>query len=189
VIRCYQPDDAALLQKAIDESIEHLIPWMPWAKQEPETVSQKAERLQTFREEFENGIDFAFGIFSRDEEVLIGSTGLHTRIGPNEREIGYWIHADHVRKGYAVEAVSALCKVGFEVEGHERIEIHCSIHNIESQGIPRKLGFQHVLTDKTPQYEEGEMIWALTKEAYTESNMVSTKLEAFDAKGVPLKIR
>lgn len=94
---------------------------MPWAKNEPETVQAKTERLRRFRGEFDLGIDFVFGVFTKEENVLIGSTGLHTRVGEEAREIGYWIHVNHTKKGYATEVVKALTKVGFEIENLDRL--------------------------------------------------------------------
>jgi hypothetical protein len=35
VIRCWNPVDAPLLKEAVDSSIDHLKPFMPWAHQEP----------------------------------------------------------------------------------------------------------------------------------------------------------
>ena len=49
VIRCYQPQDAALLKAAIDESLDHLRPWMPWAVHEPESVKAKLGRMRKYR--------------------------------------------------------------------------------------------------------------------------------------------
>ena len=39
VIRCYNPVDASLLERSVSESLEHLLPWMPWAVAEPEPLS------------------------------------------------------------------------------------------------------------------------------------------------------
>ena len=66
---------------------------MVWAKAEPEPLAAKVERLRKYRGQFDLGENYTFGIFSKDEKVLVGSTGLHPRIGPNAREIGYWINA------------------------------------------------------------------------------------------------
>lgn len=41
VIRCWEPPDAPLLKDAIDSSLEHLQPWMPWAQTEPQLLSEK----------------------------------------------------------------------------------------------------------------------------------------------------
>ena len=57
VIRCYQPTDAVLLKQAIDESLDHLRPWMPWAMEEPETVEEKVARLRRFQGQFDLGND------------------------------------------------------------------------------------------------------------------------------------
>ena len=55
VIRCWDPADAALLKEAVDSSLEHLLPWMPWAAAEPTSVEQKADLLRTFAEQFARG--------------------------------------------------------------------------------------------------------------------------------------
>ncbi|MEZ5055402.1 MAG: GNAT family protein [Saprospiraceae bacterium] len=141
IIRCYHPEDAFLLKKSIDESLDHLLPWMPWAGNEPVSIEKKIDRLRKYRGQFDLGEDYVFGIFNKNEDKLIGSTGLHTRAGEHAREIGYWIHVNEIQKGYALEAAGALTKVGFEIEGLERIEIHCTPANIRSQNIPRKLGY------------------------------------------------
>lgn len=108
VIRCYQPQDAALLKAAIDESLDHLRPWMPWAVQEPESLAAKQGRMRKYRGQFDLGQDYVFGIFSKNEELQVGSTGLHTRVGDKAREIGYWISAKHIQRGYATESTRAL---------------------------------------------------------------------------------
>jgi RimJ/RimL family protein N-acetyltransferase len=79
VIRCWDLRDAALLKEAIDSSLDHLRPRMPWAQKEPEDLNAKVERLRKWISQFENGQDFFYGIFSRNETRVIGGTGLHTR--------------------------------------------------------------------------------------------------------------
>ncbi|MEM9723792.1 MAG: GNAT family protein, partial [Bacteroidota bacterium] len=185
IIRCYQPEDAPLLKQAIDESLSHLLPWMPWAKHEPEPLKAKVARLRKYRGQFDLGIDFTFGIFSKDEKVLIGSTGLHTRLDEHAREIGYWINANYLRRGYALEAVTALTIVGFELEGLDRIEIHCAPNNIRSQGIPQKLGYVHEATLKnrttgTEGKQRDVMIWTMFKEVYLKSRLKDLEIKAFN---------
>ena len=38
VIRCWDPRDAQLAKEAIDSSLDHLRPWLPWAHHEPQTI-------------------------------------------------------------------------------------------------------------------------------------------------------
>src|SRR5262245_8467890 len=80
VIRCWEPRDAPLLKAAIDASLEHLLPWMPWAKDEPQSVEAKMELLRQFRGRFDLGKDFVYALFDRQEREVVGGSGLHPRV-------------------------------------------------------------------------------------------------------------
>ena len=125
VIRCWDPVDAPLLKAAVDDNLDHLQPWMPWAMQEPTDLQQKIELLRRFRAEFDLGRDFVYGIFNLQETRVLGGTGLHTRLGEGAREIGYWVHKDFVNQGLATETAAALTKVAFRIDTVDRVEIHC----------------------------------------------------------------
>ena len=88
VVRCYEPRDAALLKDAVDSSLDHLRPWMPWAEQEPQTLEEKTDLMKQFRSAFDTGENFVMGVFSADESELIGGSGLHPRNEPGGLEIG-----------------------------------------------------------------------------------------------------
>ena len=98
-IRCWEPRDAPLLADALGSSLEHLRPWMPWAHGEPTPLDEKVELLRRFRGMFDLGQDFVYGLFDRDESEVVGGTGLHTRIGPEALEIGYWLRSSRVGAG------------------------------------------------------------------------------------------
>lgn len=185
VIRCYEPDDAPKLHEAITRSLDHLRPWLPWVQQEPKPPEARAGLVRLFRGQFDLGLDYAFGIFDKMEKKLIGSTGLHTRIGKNAREIGYWIGVDHIGNGYATEAVSALVKTAFGIEGVSRIEIRCAPENTRSQHVPEKLGFKMENVVKRVLYENTveTMIWSMTKKDYASSLIRHVQIKAFDLTG------
>lgn len=185
IIRCYDPSDAIKLDKSIKESVEHLLPWMPWAKDEPEDLAIKIDRLRKFRGLFDLGQDYIFGIFDKEEQQLIGGTGLHTRIGGNAREIGYWINVHQINKGYATETVSALTHIGFEIENLDWIEIHCDPANLFSLKIPQKLGYKLTKTLKNHTKNtygnwRDTMVWSITKAEYNNTHMKNIKLKAYD---------
>jgi RimJ/RimL family protein N-acetyltransferase len=161
---------------------------MPWARDEPAEPDALVQRLRRFRDEFDLGVDFLYGIFDREEREVLGGTGLHTRAGEGAREIGYWIHAAHVRRGYATEAAAALTRVAFELVGVERVEIRCDPKNEASAGVPRKLGFtlESVLAGDTIEVDRqprDTMVWALLRGAYPTSFLSTFEVEAFDALG------
>ena len=192
-IRCFQPSDAQLLLDAITVSKGHLSAWMPWAKNEPTSLDVKIDLLRQFRGEFDMGIDYKFGIFNKEENELVGSTGLHTRVGEGGREIGFWISALHVNRGFAQEAATALTKVAFEIELQERVEIHCATENMYSQKIPRKLGFHldGILRNRTlngDSLPKDRMIWTMFKNEYENSAVKNAAVMAFDVVGRPISL-
>lgn len=187
VVRCYNPSDAQLLAESVTESLAHLRPWMPWAHHEPEPFEEKVKRLKRFRGMFDLGHDFVYGIFNAEETRLLGGTGLHTRPGAHELEIGYWIHKDFTNQGLVTESTSALVKVAFEGLHVHRLEIHCDPHNLASAAIPRKLGFTHegTLRAKT-RFLDGwsdSMIWGLLDSEYPATPSAQAEIRAFDADG------
>ena len=186
IIRCYNPKDAPLLEASVKESVEHLKPWMPWAHAEnEETLELRIERLRTFRGKFDLNQDFIYGIFNLDQTRLLGGTGLHTRLGNDALEIGYWIHKDFINQGLATETASALTKVGFEVHEISRMEIHCDPSNVRSAAVPRKLGYTFEATlKKRSRFLDGwsdSSIWTLFKEDYPKSPAKLIEIKAFDA--------
>jgi RimJ/RimL family protein N-acetyltransferase len=188
LIRCFEPTDAPRLLESITESVDHLMPWIPWAKDEPEDLEAKIRKVRLFRGRFDLGLDYVFGIFDRSGEQLLGGTGLHTRLGGNAREIGYWINARQANKGYTTEAVRALIKVGFDIEKLDRLEIHCDPENHKSRRIPERLGFRHEATLKDRFVDaldrlRDKMIWTMFKEEYEKTDMKGMSLKAFDIIG------
>jgi RimJ/RimL family protein N-acetyltransferase len=141
VIRCYEPEDAPLLKAAVDSSIEHLLPWMPWARFEPQSVEDKVELCRMFRGQFDLGQNYIYGIFSADETEQLGGSGLHPRANEGSLEIGYWVAASAIGRGIATEVTAALTRAGFEIAGLDRIDIQVEPTNDRSLAIPRKLGF------------------------------------------------
>lgn len=187
VVRCYDPSDAPLLAESITESVEHLRPWMPWAHAEPEPLEAKIQRLKRFRGLFDLGQDFIYGIFDPRGTKLLGGTGLHTRLGEDEIEIGYWIHKDYVNRGLVTESTAALVRVAFEILRVHRLEIHCDPANTASAAIPRKLGFTHEGTLRARmrflETWRDSMIWGLLDREYPASPASLAEMRVFDADG------
>jgi len=188
VVRCWDPSDASRVKESVDANLEHLRPWMPWAMEEPTDIATRIQWLRKSRGEFDLGVDFTYGIFDQAETMVIGGTGLHTRLGPQAREIGYWIRWDHTGQGLATEVAAALTRVAFVIDGVTRVEIRCDPRNTRSAAIPRKLGYQHEATlrrrvlgsDGQPR---DAMIWTLLSDEYPDSPAASTEIEAYDVAG------
>jgi RimJ/RimL family protein N-acetyltransferase len=146
VIRCYEPEDAPLLKEAVDSSLDHLRPWMPWARDEPQSLDQKVELLRLFRGQFDRDENYAYGVFAPDEARLLGGSGLHPGSDDDSLEIGYWVRGDAARQGIATEVTAVLTRVGFEHAGLERVDVRVDPTNARSLRIPRSLGFTEEAT-------------------------------------------
>ena len=189
VARCWEPRDAPALKEAVDSSLEHLLPWMPWAASEPQSLEQKVQLLREFRGQFDLGQNFVYGLFSMDESEVVGGSGFHKRIGEGAFEIGYWIRSARAGEGLATEVSAALTRVGFELCGVDRIEIHTEPANERSAKIPRKLGYSEEARLRRRLYAApgGEprdaVIFTLFRDEFPRSPAASAQLEAYDAMG------
>jgi RimJ/RimL family protein N-acetyltransferase len=181
VLRRWRREDAPLLKRAIDENLEHLRAWMPWAMDEPSPLEVIEERLARFASGFDAADDWTVGVFSLAEDAVLGGAGLHRRAGPDTLEIGYWIDTRCTRLGYATEVAEALMRHGFAMPGIERIQIHCDPRNVASAGVPRKLGFRHIATlendTTTPTGDPRDtMVWEMTRPSF---DLQRATLESF----------
>jgi len=180
-----------MLSAAIEQSREHLLPWMPWAGQEPITQDERVHWLRSCRGKFDLDKDFVYGVFNQDETRVLGGTGLHTRPGEGGREIGYWIHKDFIGQGLATELSAALTKVAFEIEHVNRVEIHCDPRNSRSASVPRKLGYIHEATLHARLFDsDGQprdsMIWTMFIDKYPNTPSATAIIKAYDVVGFPL---
>jgi RimJ/RimL family protein N-acetyltransferase len=176
VVRCWQIADAPLLKAAIDASLAHLRPWMPWAMHEPSSLEVVEARLTGFRDRFGGGKDWLYGIFDAAETEVVGGAGLHHRAGGMDvLEIGYWIRVDLTGRGFATETAEALTTVGFAALGARRMEIRCDPQNVKSMRVPWRLGYKHVQTLRED---------ALTSDGAVRDTMVwSMSAAEWDARG------
>jgi len=190
VIRCYEPEDAPLLKEAIDSSLDHLRPWMPWARNEPQTLDEKVELLRSFRSEFDGDTNYPYGVFSADESRQLGGAGLHPRGGEGSLEIGYFIRADSIGQGLAAEVTAVLTRAGIEKCGLVRVDVQVEPENERSIRIPRKLGFTEEATLRRrlePKAEGGprrdSILFTMLAEELPSSPCMSYEYVAYDALG------
>ena len=151
IVRKYEQSDAVALVTAVTESCEHLRPWMPWIKFEPQSVTQREALIKTWNEAWADRTEFVMGIFLGDQ--VVGGTGLHLRGDVNTVEIGYWLHVDYIGKGIATQVSRALTESAFALwEEIDTVEIHHDQANVASAAVPRRLNFDHVETsNREPQ--------------------------------------
>ncbi|MEV5576566.1 GNAT family N-acetyltransferase [Spirillospora sp. NPDC052269] len=161
-------DDAPALVKALNDSFDHLHPWMPWAAQPQTLEGERAWAAESCRN-WENGTDYAY-LMEGPDGGIAGTVGLHGRLGPGALEIGYWVHVGYTRRGFATRAAEAVTEVAFGLPGVERVEIHCDIANKRSAAVPPKLGYTLLCIEDhvrdAPAEEGPRMRWGITREVW-----------------------
>ena len=89
-------------------------------------------------------------VLDRAEEHLLGLASLHRRVGAGALEIGYWVSADHLRRGYATDAARVLTEAALALPDVDRVEIRCDEANAANAGVPRRVGYRLVRVDEKP---------------------------------------
>ena len=168
-LRHWRTEDAAAQARAIEESLDHLRPWMAWAVEWPKPREEQLAMLREWEERRHAGTDELLAVWLDGE--LVGSCGLHFRIGEGGVEIGYWIHPAYTRRGLATEVARQLCERAFSDPAIDRVEVHHDRANMASGGVPRMLGFEHVgdvrRAPVAPAEEGVERVWRLSREEWT----------------------
>jgi RimJ/RimL family protein N-acetyltransferase len=139
-LRRWRPGDCAALLAAVIESQEHLRPWMPWADRYDQDSA--AQYLRECDAHWASGSAFAYAIIVSGQ--IVGSAGLHDRVGDGGLEIGYWVHRDWTGRGIATAAAAALTDAALALPGIERVEIYHDAANVASGRIAAKLGYARV---------------------------------------------
>ena len=139
VVRRYTRDDAAALVDAVTASLPELLPWMPWAKFEPQTVAQRRELIEVWSREWDQGLNYTMGIFIGSE--CVGGTGFHLRGDVGVLEIGYWVSTVHSGRGIITRVSEALTTSAFMAPEVHEVQILHDVANVRSQRIPERLGF------------------------------------------------
>jgi ribosomal-protein-serine acetyltransferase len=141
VIRMPKPGDGKAVHEAIQNSLEELKPWMPFA-QNGQTEEETESNIREAYASFIKREDMRLLIFHKETGEFIASSGLH-RINWSipKFEIGYWIDTRHSGKGYITEAVQGISNFAFTELKARRVEIRCDSKNVKSRKIPEVLGF------------------------------------------------
>ncbi|WP_228818522.1 GNAT family N-acetyltransferase [Nocardia transvalensis] len=144
LMRQWRPEDLVPRFEAISASYDHL---SPWTHDFDEFASLDGQRAFGEKAAEWPGPDgaFRYGIFDAGGAVLGGMTVVD-RLGPGALELGYWCVATHAGRGVVTRCTAELTRIGLELPGIDRIEIHCDAANTRSAAVPQRLGYHLVRT-------------------------------------------
>lgn len=136
------PDYSAWVNER-SESHAFLKPWEPTWSAEDLTRASFKRRVRRVQREAAEQTGFAFLIFRRDDDALLGGITLsNIRRGVSQSCcLGYWMSARHAGRGYMRRAVDLVLKFCFDELRLHRVEAACIPGNDRSLGLLEKAGF------------------------------------------------
>jgi RimJ/RimL family protein N-acetyltransferase len=164
IVRSYELSDAPALFEAVRTSREHLVPWMPWAREGHTDVEASAHFITTQIMAVRDAKAFtavSMGIFDRASGRLLGGTGVHgVHRDTACAETGYWIRVDAAGQGLVTESTAHVLSWAFRAQGEDglalkRIVIYCSAENVKSRRIPEKLGLRMEVEQRQDYFVHG----------------------------------
>ncbi|MFF4509178.1 GNAT family N-acetyltransferase [Streptomyces sp. NPDC001401] len=165
-LRRWRAVDADAVYQLVNESLDHLRPWMPWAAEH--SRQQSAEFTVSCERAWTAGTAYTYAILS--EGALVGSCGVVRHDQISGMEIGYWLAPPYTGRGLATSAVAALTIQTFSLPDIQCVEILHDEANHPSRAIPQRLGFAQIDIRKgTPQAPaEGgvRVTWRLGRAAF-----------------------
>lgn len=108
------------------------------------TIDFQKDLIQQKIEKAQNDSDYNFGIFTLDNDELIGTIGLFRILRGSLQNaiVGYSLSKNHNGKGYATEALKLVVDYAFTTLKLHRIEAGAMPHNIGSIRVLEKAGFE-----------------------------------------------
>ena len=169
VVRRVRASDAGAIAAAVGASLDELRPWMPWATPEAASRSNQLARVAEADHRWASGLSYTYSVLTAETGTLVGEVALHRRTGDGSVELGYWIAAGQTGRGYVTSASAALSSVALQLDGVDRVEIHCDAANTASAAVARRLGYRLDRIEERRPEAPGEsgrlMVWVLEKSA------------------------
>lgn len=140
-LRAPKRADSAALDEAIQETLDELVLWLPWARP-GHSLGDTRRYLRGARSARNRRQAFEFVIEDQGDGRLLGMVSLH-RIDWMRRSggIGYWVRRSEWGRGIAPEAARAMLDVAFVECGLHRVEVLVAPENKPSQRVVDKVGF------------------------------------------------
>lgn len=123
---------------------EFFQPWEPVRDGSAYRLAGVTAELQISADLWGTDDGYVFGIFTNDDETLVGGIALRNiaRGAWQNATLGYWIAETHNGKGYATEAVQLATRFAFDHAGLHRVQAGTLLHNVASQRVLEKAGYR-----------------------------------------------
>jgi ribosomal-protein-serine acetyltransferase len=126
--------------EAVQANRAHLAAWLPWVDQ-THSAADIVDWIRRGLEQFARNEGWQAVLWHQDR--VAGALGFKTVDWASMRvEMGYWLAERLQGKGLMTAAARAATDYAFSEWRMNRVEIRCSVDNVRSAAIPRRLGFE-----------------------------------------------
>lgn len=145
------------------------------------TIAEAHHTIRRMAEGFDIAAHLRFGITLRGgDNGVIGLVGFnYFDFNDNRAAIGFDLRKSYWGQGIMPEAVTAVLAFGFERIGLNRIEADCSIMNVASQRVLRKVGFTYEGRQRDQYYYDGLyydlLLWSVLKREWDARHPASSQ--------------
>lgn len=159
----------------IEESLEHLRPWMPWVARHSEEATRNF--LAESDAKWHSGDAYNYAITRAGR--LIGMCSTYRGAEPQGWMMGYWLHPDATGQGIATRAAAALATEVLALPDVQYLEIAHDLANVSSGDIPPRLGFAEVRREQVtppaaPSDSGIDVVWRLNRPTAPLNGVVPT---------------
>ncbi|MFF8289357.1 GNAT family N-acetyltransferase [Streptomyces sp. NPDC016309] len=158
--------DVAAAFLLIEESLEHLRPWMSWVAGHSEAGTRAL--LATWESRWASGDAYNYAVVV--DGTPVGMCQAHRLPGTGGWRAGYWLHPAATGRGIATRATAAVVTEMFALPDVEYVEVAHDLANTPSAAVPRRLGFTEVRRERparpeAPACSGVEVVWRLDRPA------------------------
>ena len=169
LVRPFRSGDGAAMFEAVEESREHIEPWLPWGPFH-KTADDSEIQARKFAYRWLSRETLSMSIWDKVNGRFLGGVELRPdNWDVPSFEIGYWLRKSAEGHGYMTEAVALVTSMAFDFVKANRVFIRCATQNPRSAAVPKRLGYVHEGTIRNwSRNTRGELydleIYALTPE-------------------------
>jgi ribosomal-protein-alanine N-acetyltransferase len=142
VLRPVQEPDAQALAAAFQTNREYLAPWWPVRAEEFYTVEGQQVVIARRRAELDAGTALPMVLAGKDRIIGLLNLSSIVRGAFQNAHVGYWLDPTAQGSGVMTAAVGAAVNIAKDVLGLHRLEAATLVHNIASQSVLEKNGFE-----------------------------------------------
>lgn len=143
LIRPPKLEDAKPINLAINQSLNEIGRWMPWASDPSLKATEDFIRhgIQYWHQSQPKELPMIIELKSTGEIISASGFNEKSNFAVPMFETGYWIDKKHAGNGFITEAVIAITRFAFEYFSAVRVQICMQKENIKSINVAKRAGF------------------------------------------------